>query len=115
MHFELFLTLEGLCWYGNIPLSSGVPKRVSEKYQIEPSDVRLLDQDFVDPINDLCGTLLDDGDVDFFDANQCELLAGWLEERIGRLSDCRLAELYRILLEYANQAVSLGTGMVIEL
>ena len=115
MAFELVKSLEGVSFYGNIPESFGAPEGSFEKYRIEESDVLLLNEDFVDSVNDACGTLLDYGDIDFFDAEKCKALKNWLVARLNRDCEDRLAELYGKLLDYAEQAIDLDTGIVVEL
>lgn len=115
MTFELFHTLDGMGWYGHIPQAINAPAGSTEVYQLEDSDFGLLNRDFIDPVNDLCDTLLDDGDVDFFDAKKCALLIEWLEDRLKKPCPNRLREVYLRLLDYAKRAVELGTGVVVEL
>lgn len=71
--------------------------------------------DFVDPVDDLCDSLLDYGDIDYFNTESCEKLVPWLEDRLTRPCPDWAHMLYEKLLEYAREAVRLGTGVVVEL
>lgn len=114
MMFALFHNLDNVGHCGYIP---DVPLHSNERVEIYSFDLDLwllIDKDFIDPVNNLCGTLLDNGDIDFFDARQCRLLAGWLEARLEQPIDSRLADLYRKLADFARRAIEYGTGVVIE-
>ncbi|PJM73707.1 hypothetical protein CS006_00475 [Bifidobacterium primatium] len=112
----LFHDLDNIeSYYGNIPNGPYGPKTHSEVYRMHESDRDPMDEDFTDPVNAICGSTLGYGDVDFFDARQCRLLAAWLETRLTQPIDPRLAEIYRRLDDYARRAVQYGTGVVIEL
>lgn len=80
------------------------------------SDIDLLNKDFIDPVDRLCGALLGIGDVDFFNVSQCRLLASWLRARLAQKPlEPRLETIYTALLDYANRAIQYRTGIVIEL
>ena len=115
MTFELIKDFSGLEFFGNIP---DTPNEVDERvevFQLEESDWDILDKDFVDPINNLCNTLLDYGDVDFFNKEQCSLLKSWLVDKLQQNLPARDKLLYSKLLDFADQAIMMGTGIVIEL
>ena len=118
MYFQLIKTLDGVVgYYGDIP--EYTEEGYSEKtvyHRIETEEERdLLLEDFVDPINELCGTLLDYSDVDWFDPESCVKLKGWLEERLQSPCEDRLRVLYTVLLDFADRAIELDTGVVVEL
>lgn len=113
--FELIKDPTGLPYYGNMPDTPVEPDDSYELYKIDWDDARALDEDFADPINDLCDSLIGLYDVDYFDAKQCLKLRAWLVERLKRPCTGRLRELYTVLLDYANRAIELGTGVVVEL
>lgn len=115
MAFSLVKSLNHVSYYGNIPEPLPGYESDFDEFRLEQDDLILLNDDFVDPINETCGTLLDYGDIDYFDASQCKELCMWLEDRLGKDCDDRLAVLYRKLHEYAIKAVELGTGLVVEL
>ena len=115
MVFILALDLSDVDYYGHIPELPHDTCRKAEAFELDPSDWLLLDEDFIDPINALCGTLLDNGDVDYFNEAQCALLSNWLGIRLGQTLDTRLAVLYTKLKEFSDRAILLGTGVVVEL
>lgn len=100
-------------FYGDIPETAGAPRTSYEGFEISLEDEDLLMRDFVDQINGICGTLLDYGDVDYFDASKCVKLREWLKGRLERPCPSRLRELYAALLDYAARAIELGTGVVV--
>lgn len=102
-------------YYGDIPELPMERDGAYEEYRIDWNDMLALTDDFADPINELCGTLLDLGDVDYFDAVQCVKLKDWLETRLKRPCTSRLRKLYTVLLEYATRAIELGTGVVVDI
>ena len=115
MNFSLILDYTGLNYYGHLPEIPYPPDSRVEVYYFEDKENELLCEDFVDSINDYCDTLLDDGDIDYFDKAKCILLKSWLEKRLPSVSNERLKSLYGKLLEFANRAIKLGTGVVVEL
>jgi len=115
MKFALILNYAGLDYYGHIPVVPYPPDSRVEVFYFEDEENDLLLNDFVFPINRACGTLLDDGDLDYFDQSKCSVLKSWLENRLSTISNETLENLYRKLLEFATRAVELGTGVVVEL
>lgn len=102
-------------YYGNVPNGPYDPMHHVELYRMRESDRDPMDEDFTDPVNEVCGTTLGYGDVDFLNPTQCRLLTGWLEARLTRPITPRLATIYRHLLDYAQRAIQYNTGIVIEL
>lgn len=115
MAFSLVKSLDHVSYYGDIPEPLPGYESDFDEFGLEQGDIILLKDDFADPINGICGTLLDYGDVDYFDAFRCKRLCLWLEGRFCMACDDRLAMLYRKLLDFASRAVELGTGVVVEL
>lgn len=116
MRFTLILDFTGMTYYGGkIPNTPFPPDSRIEEFTLNEQDCETLCGDFVDSINDYCDTLLDDGDIDYFDKAKCILLKSWLEKRLPSVSNERLKSLYGKLLEFANRAIELGTGVVVEL
>lgn len=117
MFFALFLTFARItAYYGDIPEFPDDNQNDYELFELDyPHDQDLLLGDFVRPINDLCNTTLALGDVDWFDAEKCALLRGWLEERLRQPCDDRLRYLYGVLLDYATRAIELNTGVKVTL
>ncbi|MGN0262727.1 MAG: hypothetical protein ACI4B9_07810 [Eggerthellaceae bacterium] len=95
MSFSLVESLDHVGYYGDIPEPLPGYESDFDEFGLEQGDIILLKHDFVDPINKACGTLLDYGDVDYFDASRCKRLCLWLEGRLSRGCDGRLAMLYR--------------------
>lgn len=115
MYFALIKELKGMEFYGDVPEIFGEAADKYEKYVLSEEERSFLMNDFVDPINELCGTLLDFGDVDYFNSNQCGQLLEWLNKRLNSNIEKQFEELYRKLSHYCNEAISRGTGIVIEL
>lgn len=115
MKFALILDYTGLDYYGHIPVVPYPPDSRLEVFYFEDEENELLLDDFVFPINKVCETLLDDGDLDYFNQSKCSLLKSWLENRLSSISNDALEKLYKKLLEFATRAVELGTGVVVEL
>lgn len=117
MKIELFKTLEHAGWYGNIPWQGDdMPDSAIESVYYSPDDMwdDLKSTEFVDPINELCGTLFDYGDIDYFDTANCVKLKAWLENRLKRPTTGAQYEFYTALLDYATRAIGYGTGVVLE-
>ena len=115
MELILVLSLEGLDYYGYIPETFQAKPGQTESFELTDEDENLLDQDFVDPIDRLCNSLIDPGDVDYLNAEQCKLMLGWLEQRLTEPVTSRLETIYRKLVEFANRAIELNTGIVFNL
>ena len=112
--FELIKDMSAIkCYYGDIPVTASASQSAYEGYGISSADEDLLMEDFVDQVNDLCGTFLDYGDIDYFDSAKCIKLKSWLESRLEQPCHLRLRELYVVLLGYAMRAIELGTGVVV--
>lgn len=117
MRLKLFLTLKGVQYYGYIPYiedGEDTTNRI-EDYELSEEDENLLDEDFINPIDKLCNALIDPYDVDYLNADQCKLMLTWLQQRIKKPMDPRLEEIYHKLIEYANKAIELNTGIVFDL
>ncbi len=114
MIYQLILNLEGLKYYGDIPEAPQESGPNVEVFQFDMEDWPLFRDDFIEPVDTLCDVLLDYSDVDYFDADKCKLLHGWLVERLEKPIQPRLAFLYRKLDEFALRAIELNTGVVVE-
>ena len=55
------------------------------------------------------------GEISYLNAEQCKLMLGWLEWRLTEPINPRLETIYRKLVEFANKAIELGTGIVFDL
>ncbi len=114
MIYQLILSLEGLDYYGDIPEAPYESGPNVEVYKFKMEDWPLFRDDFIEPVDKLCDVLLDYGDVDYFNAEKCKLLHGWLTERLEKPIVPRLEELYRKLDEFTLRAIDLNTGVVVE-
>ena len=82
---------------------------------IDESYMDVLEEEFYKPVNNLCGTILDMWEQEFFDKSACAKIRPWLEERLASESVPEfLIEPYKKLLEYVARAIDLNTGVVIE-
>lgn len=116
MKFELIINSEGLDMYGNVPcLPVTDIDGIGERFVGEESDSWALLEDFVAGIDPICHNVLDYGDVDYFDSQQCAVIKEWLTARMKKDMTPRLRYLYEILLDYLSRAIELGTGVVVEL
>lgn len=117
MEIVLIRDLTGITYCGYVP---NVPYQIEgdprfERIQLEEEDADLLVEDFVEPIDKLCGALLDDGDFDYFDKNKCLKMKRWLEERLKKGCSSRLGIIYTKLLKFSEEAIGLNTGIIIDL
>lgn len=116
MRIDFFKTFEGITeFYGDVPESFGLPTSVVEtKYYDLEEYWGSIGNEFTDGINKACGTLLDYGDVDFFDAKRCKMLVNHLRAT-KRPKGSSNQEFYDDLLRFAHKAIKLNTGIVVEL
>lgn len=115
MTFTLIKDYTGLTYYGNIPNSPDPLDDRVEEFSLEESDAELLLKYFVQPMWYLVDSVLDDGDVDYFDKEKCAKMKPWLENELGKNKPERLKFLYEKLLDFVSRAIELETGVVIEL
>lgn len=114
MRFQLAKTLEGIRMYGPIPdLGSGWPDKV-EEYYVDDKDDWFLDH-MAERINAACGTLLDDGDVDFINAESCAELMNMLHQLPDQFIPPDFSEPIAVLKNFAERAIAYGTGISIEM
>lgn len=106
------------CTYGNIPNVPNESNAAAEVFHFVLDSGLSFDEFYwriVDPINSLCGTLLDDGDVDYIESEACVVLLDWAKGLLQEAEDRWLREWLLKLIEFATRAVDLGTGLVVEL
>lgn len=119
MGIELIIDLSRIAsFYGSIPETAGAPVGSYERYQLDFDSFDyfdIIDEDFIQPVDNICHSLLDIGDVEYLDIGQCKLLVPWLEKRLERPCPHPLDAFYPKLLEFARRAIELGTGVVIDL
>ena len=91
------------------------PRIEEALFNIDESYMDVLEEEFYEPVNNLCGTILDMWEQEFLDRNACEKIKPWIEERIanGNVSEI-LVDPFKKLLEYVARAIDLNTGVVIE-
>jgi len=91
------------------------PRIEETLFDIDESNMDVLEEELYKPINDLCGTILDMWEQEFFDKSACAKIKPWLEERLANDDSSEiLVEPYKKLLEYVTRAIDLNTGVVIE-
>ncbi|MDD7298176.1 hypothetical protein SAMN05720469_102172 [Fibrobacter intestinalis] len=112
----LFKTLEGVDYYGDRPDApeDGDPRAEFYDFDINREYWNILETDFINPVNDLCGSLLDFDEDDFFCVEQCVKLKTWIEKRFQQETCPALKPVYEKILEYAIKAIDLGTGIIIQ-
>ena len=117
MDIMLVLTLDGIeKYYGDIPEVDDYPDKYEEASFYEDGlDDLYLDEHFAMPVNELCGSILGYGDVDYLDAKKCKILISWLEENTKKESNAKVVDIYNKLKEFAKRAVDLNTGIIIEM
>ena len=115
MRLILIRDFQGLHYYGYIPETNNARKEQIEVFELNKEDEDLLDKDFVTSVDDLCHSLIDPGDVDFLNADQCRLLLGWLRERLKDPLEPRLEIIYNVLVRFVQKAIELDTGIVFDL
>ena len=117
MEFILFLSFNDVSFgdYGPIISNPEIDTRV-ECYKLENGwdDVDLFDED-INSINKKCNSLLDYGDIEFFDSEKCVLLESWIINRLAQPASLRYHELLEILRDYCHRASELKTGVYIDL
>ena len=112
MEFRLIKTQTPTSCYGSIPDVDD--QNDIEVHQFDAQDMDLMLDDFRFKVNSICGTLLDVGDIDFIPADKCPDLIAWIEEQEDTCTP-RIRGHYDILKQFAQQAVELQTGVVVEL
>ena len=115
MRIYVAKTLENMKKYGPVyDLSVESPDRVSSQTFGEDINEWILEH-FIDRINAECDTLLDNGDYDYLDCEKCKKLLNLLnEEEIQSFPD-GVQEVFKILKEYALEAIENNTGIAIEM
>lgn len=114
MYFQLIKTKSPRSWYGSVPTPDRSDESQAETFEFDWDDMLLMLDDFVGPINTICDTLFDLGDVDYIPSEKCADLARWIEVRKESCQG-RALKLYEVLLSFAMRAIDLGTGIVVEL
>ena len=114
MAIQLFLDLNGLKYYGDIPEKPENSYGRVEEHALSSDDIRMFMED-IDSLNATCNALLDLGDVDFFNAEKCGKLRKWIGERFEKPISARYREILEVLKNYCDRAIDLNTGVVIEL
>ena len=108
MYIALITDLSGISrFYRYIPEIANTPKNAVERYELgfNPDDIAaLFDQEFAQPVDEICDALVDrGGDIDYLNAEQCRLLAPWLEEKLKQVPPHPLDTFYPKLLEFAKR------------
>ncbi len=114
MAIQLFLDLNDLRYYGDIPEKPENPFGRIEEYSLSFNDIKMIMED-IDSLDAACNALLDLGDVDYFNAEKCGKLREWIRERLEKPVSARYREILETLMGYCERAIELNTGVVIEL
>ncbi|WP_288801157.1 hypothetical protein [uncultured Fibrobacter sp.] len=116
MWLILFKTLEGVPYYGDRPdaIDNGDARIETYDFSIGQEYEDLLEEDFINPMYNLCGSLVDIDESDFFDVEKCAMLVNWLENRFRQEVHPVLKPVYEKILEYAQKAIEYGTGIIIQ-
>lgn len=119
MWFVLFKTLGGVPYDGDEPdIPEPLPNPRVEKYDFDfGTNLEIWHQfkdDFVNPVNDSCGSLLDFGDCDYFDIEKCIKLKNWLEKQLAEDVSDLFRPTYEKLLDYTFRAIALKTGILVQ-
>lgn len=114
MRFQLAKTLDGIKMYGPIyDLGTGGPDKV-EEYVADDVNNWFLDS-MIGRINSACDTLLDDGDVDYINAEKCKKLIETIDELPSNYIPKEFQEIMAVLIDYAQRAIKYNTGIEIEM
>ena len=117
MRFYVAKSTEEIPLYGGITLdySTTPPGEKVDIYEEEWDIDFNADNNIIMDMWAACNSIIDDGDYDFLDINQCNLLKNWLLEQMKKdnLSAERLQQ-YNSLLKYVNSALSYNIGLGME-
>lgn len=114
MKFYLAKTLKDMKKYGPTYDLLLEPDKV-EEYVLSEHENEWILENLVDEINSHCGTLLDSGDYDFLDEEQCKSLLMMLDELPADSIPREYFTTIETLKSFATRAVSYGTGIAIDL
>lgn len=111
-------TLDGLKLISGVPFfQPDMPKHnVDFTYYSNDEMFPLLAEHFIEPVNQICKSLIDIYDNAYLTVEQCVPLIEWLnlQIEIGDL-DIKLREFYVVLKRYAEYAVRHNTGVGFDL
>ena len=113
MKVYLAKDLNNIPLYGDIPDLTVTESPIVESFSITDEEYSYLDKYFIDETNNVCNTLLDLGDYQYYSDNQCQLLLVWIN---NNESNCiELKAFYDRLKDYLSYAIDNHTGIAIEL
>ncbi|MBQ3087279.1 MAG: hypothetical protein IJC45_08085 [Clostridia bacterium] len=115
MTFELVLDLDGLTYFSDIPNWTPEMSHNFEVFYLNGEEDLQLMMSVVDDLNLHCQSLLDNGDADYFSGTKLQCLYNWLVRILKTDLNDRLQQLLHKLLLFAERAIELQTGVVIEL
>ena len=84
---------------------------VEEFYFDEKMAEALENDGFLTEMWDNFNAMFDWGDCDFFPAEKCVMLKGWIEKRMSKPTNDDLKEFYTVLLQYSERAIQNDTGI----
>ncbi len=88
---------------------------IAKEHTLSMEDAELLYDKYAERINVECDVYIGDGDANYFNAEQCKKIIKWLEKNIDNEDNIKLKDHLTILLQYAKEAVELGTWIIIEI
>ncbi len=121
MKFVLFKTLENYefnklgwpIWFEPVENNQTIEYYILEN---DFDDVDLFfDDGAIDEIAQRCDSLIGYGEDDYFNAEKCKILLGWIEERLLKPAVPRYKEMLEMLKNYCQRAIELNTGVYIDL
>lgn len=113
---QLILTFDGINkYYGKIPEMFNHTNNYEEYILVDENmDDSYFDDNFIMPINKICTSLIG-GDVEYLNVEQCKKLVPWIEKNINKFTITKGKEIVVKILEYANRAIYLNTGIIIDI
>lgn len=118
MFVALIKSFEDIEWFVDIPQVRFESDSKVELHWLSEQNRLPIAQDFAWNTNSKTGRLLSIYEDDYYDADNCSVIAAWLNKRLaGDWGACPdgLRSDYELILSLARRAIDLGTGIVIEL
>ena len=73
-----------------------------------------METNFVDFAYKRWNSLLDCGDVDYYNVDQCKKIIPIMTEEIKKVKNNKVENMYNKLIEFSKRAIELNTGIIIE-
>jgi hypothetical protein len=88
---------------------------IAEVHNLSIDDAETIYDKYAEKINEECDVYIGDGDVDYYDAEQCKKISEWLKSNIDKENNKHIRDELNILLNYCLRAIDLNTWVVIEI